>query len=99
MFPLFHLLNKVIQKLRTTQGPTCTVTTGICLGWQLVRSAHMEALMQHYQPPGFSEEVSRLAAAPRRPSTNRMYDDSFLYYLFDTHSLGRLKLSKATGPA
>ena len=25
--------------------------------------------------PGFSDEVSRLAAAPRRPSTNRMYDD------------------------
>ena len=24
---------------------------------------------------GFSDEVSRLAAAPRRPPTNRMYDD------------------------
>ena len=31
--------------------------------------------MQHYQAAGFSKEVSKLAAAPRRPSTNRMYDD------------------------
>ena len=68
--------------------------------------------MRHYKAAGFSEEVSRLAAAPRRPSTNRMYDDrwlryarwaagqgfdpldptaaqiaSFLFTLFDTHSL------------
>ena len=32
--------------------------------------------MQHYQAARFSKEVSRLAAAPRRPSTNKMYDDS-----------------------
>ena len=38
-------------------------------------SARMEALMRHYKAAGFSDEVSRLAAAPRRPSTNRMYDD------------------------
>ena len=38
----------------------------------------MEALMQHYQAAGFSKEVSKLAAAPRRPSTNRMYDDRWL---------------------
>ena len=31
--------------------------------------------MRHYKAAGFSDEVSRLAAAPRRPSTNRMYDD------------------------
>ena len=31
--------------------------------------------MQHYKAAGFSDEVSRLAAATRRPSTNRMYDD------------------------
>ena len=30
------------------------------------------SLMQHYQAAEFSKEVSRLAAAPRRPSTNRM---------------------------
>ena len=35
----------------------------------------MEALMRYYKATGFSDEVSRLAAAPRRPSTNRMYDD------------------------
>ena len=35
----------------------------------------LEALMRHYKAAGFSDEVFRLAAAPRRPSTNRMYDD------------------------
>ena len=44
-------------------------------GRALPPSARMEALMQHYKAAGFSDEVSRLAAAPRRPSTNRMYDD------------------------
>ena len=42
---------------------------------KVVPSARMEALMRHYKAAGFSDEVSRLAAAPRRPSTNRMYDD------------------------
>ena len=42
---------------------------------KVVPSARMEALMRHYKAVGFSDEVSRLAAAPRRPSTNRMYDD------------------------
>ena len=51
------------------------VTTGLYLERQVVTSARMEALMQHYQAAGFSREVSKLAAAPRRPSTNRMYDD------------------------
>ena len=55
--------------------PRPTVTTGICLGRQVIPSACMEALMQHYQAAGFSKEVSRFAAAPRRPSTNKMYDD------------------------
>ena len=40
-----------------------------------VPSARMEALRQQYQAAGFSEEVSRLAAAPKRPSTNRIYSD------------------------
>ena len=39
------------------------------------------ALMQHFQTAGFSEEVSRLPAAPRRPSTNNMYDDSWLRFV------------------
>ena len=47
---------------------------------QVVPSACMEALMQHYQAARFSEEVSRLAAAPRRPSTNRMYDYRWLHF-------------------
>ena len=42
---------------------------------KVVPSACMEALMRHYKAAGFSDEVSRLAAAPRRPSTNRMYND------------------------
>ena len=56
------------------------VTTGLYLERQVVPSAHMEALMQHYQAAGFSKEVSRLSAAPRRPSTNRMYDDRLLHF-------------------
>ena len=36
--------------------------------------ARMKDLMQHYQAAGFSEEVSSLAAVPRRPSTNQMYN-------------------------
>ena len=52
--------------------PGPTVTIGACLRWQIVPSASMEALMQHYQAAGFSKEFSRFAAAPRRPSTNRM---------------------------
>ena len=50
------------------------------LGQKVVPSARMEALMRHYKAAGFSEEVSRLAAAPRRPSTNRMYDDRWLRF-------------------
>ena len=52
----------------------------VCLGRKVVPSAHMEALMRHYKAAGFSDEVSRLAAAPRRPSTNRMYDDRWLHF-------------------
>ena len=52
----------------------------ICLNWQIVPSKYLEALMQHYQAAGFFEEVSRLAAAPRRPSTNRVYDDRWLRF-------------------
>ena len=47
----------------------------VCLEQKVVPSARMEALMRHYKAAGFSDEVSRLAAAPRRPSTNRMYYD------------------------
>ena len=31
--------------------------------------------MQHYQASGFLREVSKLTAAHRRPSRNRMYDN------------------------
>ena len=56
--------------LSVPPGPT--VTTGICLGWQVIPSARIEARMQHTQAAGFSEEVSRLTTAPRRPSTKRI---------------------------
>ena len=37
--------------------------------------------MQHFQTAGFlGLEVSRLAAAPRRRSTNSMYDDKWLLF-------------------
>ena len=52
--------------------PRPAVTTGIYLELQVVPSACMEALMHHYQAAGFLREVSKLTAAPRRPSTNRM---------------------------
>ena len=37
--------------------PGPNVTTGVCLGWQVIPSALMEALMQHYQAAEFSKEV------------------------------------------
>ena len=54
------------------------VITGIYLKRQIVPSARMEALMQHYQAAGFTKEVSK--HAPERPSTNRMYNDRWLCF-------------------
>ena len=120
MFPPFLLLNKVIQKLRTTQTVAVTtvvstpattecgspatilsvpqrpfVTTGLYLKRQVIPSAHMVALMQHYQAAGFSREVSKFAAAPtcRRPSTNRMYAS-----LPGLQGEDLIRLSRVTGP-
>ena len=56
-------------------GSSVSAGPEVRLRWKVVPSARMEALMRHYKVAGFSDEVSRLAAAPRRPSTNRMYDD------------------------
>ena len=56
---------------------------------KVVPSTRMEALMRHYKAAGFSDEVSRLAAAPRRPSTNRMYDDR--WRRFDRWAAGQGK--------
>ena len=57
--------------------PRSSVTTGseIHLGRKVIPSARMEVLVRHYKAAGFSDEVSRLGAAPRRPLTNRMYDE------------------------
>ena len=55
------------------------VSTMLHIGWEIVPSALMEALMQHFQA-GFSQEVSRLISAPRRPSTNRKYNNRWLRF-------------------
>ena len=65
----------------------------IHLGWEFLPSARMEALMQHFQAAGFSGEVSRLAAAPRRPSTKCMYDDRWLLFNHYAHEQGFDSLS------
>ena len=64
--------------LSLPSGSSVPAGSEVCLGRKVVPSARMEALMRHYKAAGFSDEVSRLAAAPRRPSTNRMYDDRWL---------------------
>ena len=56
------------------------VITGIYLKRQIVPSARMEALMQHYQAAGFTKEASKHAADPERPSMNRMYNDRWLCF-------------------
>ena len=48
---------------------------------EIVSSACMEALMQHFQAAGFLEKVFRLAAVSRRSSTNRMYYDRWLRFV------------------
>ena len=58
-------------------GSSVPAGSEVYLEQKVVPSARMEALMRHYKAAGFSDEVSRLAAAPR-PSTNRMYDDRWL---------------------
>ena len=56
-------------------GSSVPAGSEVHLRRKVVPSARMEALMRHYKAAGFSDKVSRLVAAPRRPSTNRMYDD------------------------
>ena len=72
----FHIYVFVCRPSKLlSMPPRPGVTTGLYLERQVVPSARMEALVQHYLAAGFSKEVSKLATAPRRPSTNRMYDD------------------------
>ena len=111
MFPPFSLLNKVIQKLRSTQAAEVilvapcwpklswfsTPTSSLC-GSPLCAFPTVEIFCPsrirsmsrtesrticytiHFKAAGFSDEVSRLAAAPKRPSTNRMYNDRWLRF-------------------
>ena len=78
-----HLIQLCVDQPRNL--PYCrdsVVSASVHRGPEVVPSARMEALMQHYQAVGFSEEVSRLTAAPRRASTNRMYDDRWLCFAY-----------------
>ena len=61
-------------------GSSVPAGSEVCLRRKGIPSARMEAFMGHYKAAGFSDEVSRLTAAPRRPSTNRMYDDRWLRF-------------------
>ena len=61
-------------------GSSVPAGSEVHLRRKVIPSARMEALMRHYKAAGFADEVSRLAAAPRRPSTNRMYDDRWLRF-------------------
>ena len=105
MFPPLPLLNKSIQKIRSTQeGEVILIAPWWPSQWWFPQLDHprtipvayfqnrdmsrmasrisprMEALTQHYQEAGFSKEVSRLAAAPRRPLTNRMYNQRWPHF-------------------
>ena len=62
-------------------GSSVPAGSEVHLRRKAVPSARMEALMRHYKAAGFSDEVSRLTAAPRRPSTNRMYDDRWCRFV------------------
>ena len=76
-----HLLSTpTTTVLSTPPRSTVSAVPGIHLGWKVVPSARMEALMRHYKAAGFSDEMSRLATATRRPSTNRMYNDRWLHF-------------------
>ena len=81
-----HLLRLCVEHpLPLPSGSSVPAGPEVHLRRKVVPSAHMEALMRHYKAAGFSDEVSRLAAAPRRPSTkrpstNRMYDDRWLRF-------------------
>ena len=55
-------------------GSSVPTASEMCFRRKVVPSARMEALMRLYKAAGFSDEVSRLTAAPRRPSTNCIYD-------------------------
>ena len=61
-------------------GSSVPAGSEVHLRRKVIPSARMDALMRHYKAAGFSDKVSRLAAAPRRPSTNRMYDDRWLRF-------------------
>ena len=83
--PMVTITNLVSTPASTLCGSSSVLSipatgTEVHLGRKVVPSARMDAVMQHYIASGFSEEVSRFAAVPRRPSTNRMYDDQWLCF-------------------
>ena len=73
-------------------GSSVPAGSEVHLRRKVVPSARMEALMRHYKAAGFSDKVSRLVAAPRRPSTNRMYDDDGVALLDGLQDKGLIHL-------
>ena len=55
------------SRLSLPSGSSVLAGPEVCLRRKVVPSARMEALIRHYEAEGFSDEVSRLTAAPRRP--------------------------------
>ena len=82
-----HTISSVLSTVK--KGDYAFMRSMLYIKRQVIPSACMEALMQHYQAAGFSREVSKFAAGPtcRRPSTNRIYDDRWLR--FTTWATGR----------
>ena len=91
MFPPFPLLSKVIQKLRTTQVFVWTTLSSFhtagtyCHNRDMSQMASRTICMlggSHAALPSsrIFEQVSRLAAAPRRPSANIVFDDRWLHF-------------------
>ena len=71
----FHSLGLTDRFTQLRPSGPCQVSTGLAgPRFSYLRNP------SHYKTAGFSDEVSRLAAAPRRPSTNHMYDERWLHF-------------------
>ena len=95
MFSPFPLLSKVTQEGEViliaswwSSRPWFPHLLPLCLDHPFIIPYRRDLLSQQvyvsdgksYQAAGFSKEVSRLTAAPRRPSRNRMYNDRWLHF-------------------
>jgi hypothetical protein len=53
--------------------PSQACFSGPVSQWQPIPSSCLKAVVQHLQAEGFSQEVAKLAAMPRRASTGKLY--------------------------